>query len=81
MTGYRQERCNLDVYYPENAKEPFKTIVWVHGGALMYLQKELPEQLMNRDVAIVAMNYSQYPQGRCPPSEGRTEDDMEAIYT
>ena len=64
--AFRQERCKLDVYYPENAKEPFKTIVWVHGGALMYLQKELPEQLMNRDVAIVAMNYSQYPQGRCP---------------
>ena len=37
VTGYRQERCKLDVYYPENAKEPFKTIVWVHGGALMYL--------------------------------------------
>ena len=29
-SAYRQERCKLDIYFPTNSKQPFKTIVWFH---------------------------------------------------
>ncbi|WP_246222993.1 hypothetical protein [Draconibacterium halophilum] len=30
---YAQERCKLDIYYPEN-KTDFTTVVWFHGAEL-----------------------------------------------
>ena len=53
---YRQERCKLDIYYP--VQEPgFITLVHFHGGGLQAGEKEFPEILKNRGIAIVAPNY------------------------
>ena len=29
--AYAQERCKLDIYYPENLKDS-PTVIWFHGG-------------------------------------------------
>lgn len=38
-TGDREARHLLDVYVPDNAKEPLPLIVWIYGGAWMCLDK------------------------------------------
>lgn len=63
---YRSERCKLDIYYPAKGKKPFKTLVWLHGGGLTGGQKYLPQQLMEKGIAVVAVNYRLYPQAKCP---------------
>ncbi len=63
---YIEERCNLDIYFPENKKE-FATIVWFHGGGLTGGSKELPEYLKNRGMCIVGVNYRLSPHV-CAPS-------------
>ena len=40
---YAAERCKLDVYYQEGAKD-LPVVVWFHGGGLTMGQKEIPEQ-------------------------------------
>ena len=62
---YRRERCTLDIYYPATGK-PFKTLVWFHGGGLTGGQKYLPQQLMEKGIAVVAVNYRLYPKAKCP---------------
>lgn len=62
---YRQERCKLDIYYPTN-KKAFKTIVWFHGGGLVEGEKHIPEQLTNKGIAVVAVNYRLSPKATCP---------------
>ena len=44
---YRQERCKLDIYYPENKKD-FSTIVWFHGGGMEGGNKFIPKELRER---------------------------------
>lgn len=63
--AYRTERCKLDVYFPENAKE-YATIVWFHGGGLTGGEKGIPEQLKNKGVAVVAVNYRLSPKATHP---------------
>ena len=60
---YISERCVLDIYYPKN-KPSFATIVWFHGGGLTGGQKELPEALKQKGVAVVGVNYRLYPRDR-----------------
>jgi acetyl esterase/lipase len=62
---YINERCVLDIYYPKNAKD-FATIVWFHGGGLTGGEKEIPEQLMDKGVCIIAVNYRLYPKVKGP---------------
>lgn len=62
---YINERCILDIYYPKNIKN-FATIVWIHGGGLTSWQKEIPEELKNKGVAIVGINYRLYPKVKAP---------------
>lgn len=62
---YIYERCVLDIYYPKNVKD-FSTIVWFHGGGLTGGNKEIPEQLMEKGVCIVAVNYRLYPKVKAP---------------
>ena len=63
--GYINERCVLDIYYPENVKS-FPTIVWLHGGGLTEGNKEFPEALKGKGVCIVAVNYRLYPKVNSP---------------
>jgi len=58
---YISERCVLDIYYPLE-KEGFPTVVWFHGGGLTGGNKYIPEELKEKGVAVVAVNYRLYPK-------------------
>lgn len=62
---YIQERCVLDVYYPE-AMKGFPTVVWFHGGGLTGGNKFIPEELKEKGMAVVAVNYRLYPVVKAP---------------
>lgn len=63
--AYRKERCKLDVYYPVDKKD-FPTIVWFHGGGLEGGGKHIPQELVNRGFAVVAVNYRLSPKAQNP---------------
>ncbi|WP_293915212.1 MULTISPECIES: alpha/beta hydrolase [unclassified Sphingobacterium] len=69
------ERCKLDFYYPVDKKD-FATILWFHGGGLTGGQKEIPEYLKNRGMAVVGVGYRLSPQANV---EGIIEDAAAAI--
>ena len=62
---YIFERCRLDLYYPSNDKD-FKTIIWFHGGGLRAGEKSIPEELENKGLAVVAVNYRLFPKVKSP---------------
>lgn len=62
---YQDERCRLDVYYPEKTKG-FASVVWFHGGGLKNGNREVPAGLMERGIAVVAANYRLHPRVTCP---------------
>jgi acetyl esterase/lipase len=62
---YVARRCVLDIYYPENGKG-FATIVWFHGGGLENGDKYIPDNLLNKGVAVVSVNYRLHPVVKCP---------------
>ncbi len=59
--AYAQERCKLDIYYPENLKE-CPTVVWFHGGGLTSGNKSIPSKLMNSGMIVIAANYRLIPK-------------------
>jgi acetyl esterase/lipase len=64
--AYRDERCKLDLYYPENCKG-FATLIWFHGGGLTGGEKFLPEMLKEQGIAIVTPNYRlSSDRAKCP---------------
>jgi len=63
--SYINERCVLDIYYPENTKG-FATVVWFHGGGLTGGEKEFPKALKEKAVCIVAVNYRLFPRVKAP---------------
>ncbi|WP_299576867.1 alpha/beta hydrolase [uncultured Sunxiuqinia sp.] len=65
LTPYMEERCKLDVYYPEHV-EGFTTIVWFHGGGLTGGEKFIPKEWKNRGLAVVAVNYRLGPKVKNP---------------
>jgi acetyl esterase/lipase len=65
VTEYQQERCRLDVYYPEN-QTGFATVVWFHGGGLTGGNRSIPAGLKGQGMAVVAVNYRLYPKVSCP---------------
>lgn len=62
---YRQERCKLDIYYPAG-KTGFSTLIWFHGGGLEGGNKEIPQELKEKGIAIVAPNYRLSPRAASP---------------
>ncbi|MGL1889719.1 MAG: alpha/beta hydrolase, partial [Reichenbachiella sp.] len=62
---YINERCVLDIYYPKDIKE-YATIVWFHGGGLRGGNKEIPQALKDKGVAIVGVNYRLFPKIGAP---------------
>lgn len=65
LDDYQTSRCKLDVYYPVNMPH-FATIVWFHGGSLTEGEKFIPEELKNRNIAIVSVNYRLSPKAQHP---------------
>lgn len=63
--AYAAERCVLDVYYPEGAKE-FPTVVWFHGGGITGGEKFIPKELREKGIAVVAVNYRLSPKVKAP---------------
>lgn len=63
--AYISERCVIDIYYPKNTSS-FATIVWFHGGGLSGGEKEIPEALKQKGIAIVGVNYRLYPKVKAP---------------
>jgi len=62
---YINERCVLDVYFPKNIKN-FSTVIWFHGGGITGGEKHIPEELKNKGVAIIAVNYRLSPKVNAP---------------
>ncbi|WP_267405083.1 MULTISPECIES: alpha/beta hydrolase [unclassified Chryseobacterium] len=63
--AYINERCILDIYIPKNIKN-FPTVIWFHGGGLTGGQKEIPEELKNKGVAVIGVNYRLSPKVNAP---------------
>lgn len=62
---YINERCVLDIYVPKNVKN-FPTVIWFHGGGLTGGQKEIPEALKNKGIAVIGVNYRLSPKVNSP---------------
>jgi len=62
---YINERCVLDLYIPEKTKD-FPTVIWFHGGGLTGGNKEIPELLKNKGIAVVGVNYRLSPKVNAP---------------
>ncbi len=56
-----RSKCRLDVYYPTNV-DSFPTVVWFHGGGLTGGKREVPNRMMDRGIAVVAVSYRLYPK-------------------
>jgi acetyl esterase/lipase len=63
--AYIQERCRLDLYYPEN-KNDYVTVVWFHGGGLTGGSKFIPDHWRNKGFAIASANYRLSPKVTSP---------------
>ncbi len=75
IDAYKLERCKLDVYYPKDKKD-FKTVIWFHGGGLEGGSKDIPNELKNKGVAVVSVNYRLSPRAKNP---AYIEDAAEAV--
>lgn len=53
---YAQERCKLDIYFPEDTTD-CPTVVWFHGGGLTGGNKSIPAPLQNNGLIVIAVNY------------------------
>ncbi|MGL4519198.1 MAG: alpha/beta hydrolase [Phocaeicola sp.] len=73
--AYRQDRCKLDLYYPEGVTD-YSTIVWFHGGGLEGGEKGIPLELKEKGVAVVAVNYRLSPKATHP---AYIEDSAESV--
>ena len=62
---YIRERCTLDIYYPEHTTD-FATLVWFHGGGLKGGSKDIPKDLKEKGICIVAVNYRLHPRVKAP---------------
>ena len=61
--AYLQERCKLDVYAPEGAKD-LPVVVWFHGGGLTGGEKtSIPRDLKESNYVVVSANYRLIPKG------------------
>lgn len=65
LDPYIKERCTLDIYYPTNINN-FATIVWFHGGGLTGGNKEIPQELKNKGICVIGVNYRLYPKVKAP---------------
>ena len=72
---YQNERCKLDIYFPEGLTD-FPTVIFFHGGGLTGGEKYIPRLLKEWGVAVVAPNYRLFPQAKAP---AYIEDAADAV--
>jgi len=65
LTDYMRERCRLDVYHPVQTNG-FATVVWFHGGGLTGGNREIPSELKEKGIAVVAASYRLSPKAKAP---------------
>ncbi|MEM7369582.1 MAG: alpha/beta hydrolase [Bacteroidota bacterium] len=65
LTDYMKERCKLDLYYPDH-QPGFATVVWFHGGGIRAGNKFIPQELQEKGIAVVAVNYRLSPKVKSP---------------
>lgn len=65
LDSYINERCVLDVYYPKDSAN-FATVVWFHGGGITGGNKEIPEALKDKGIAVIGVNYRLSPKISAP---------------
>lgn len=65
LTDYMRARCRLDVYHPVGPNG-FATVVWFHGGGLTGGEREIPQELQGKGIAVVAVNYRLSPKVKAP---------------
>lgn len=65
LDAYMKERCKLDLYYPDH-QPGFATVVWFHGGGIRAGNKFIPQELQEKGIAVVAVNYRLSPKVSCP---------------
>lgn len=63
---YMSSRCVLDIYTPKDKSKKVPTVVWFHGGGLTAGEKIIPNDLKNKDICIVAVNYRLAPKAEVP---------------
>jgi acetyl esterase/lipase len=63
--AYAREQCRLDVYLPEGV-DRFSTVVWFHAGGLRSGQREIPEGLKGKGIAVVGVGYRLHPRVSAP---------------
>lgn len=57
---YSQQRCKLDVYYPENLTD-CPVVVWFHGGGLTSGSKSMSGRLKDKGIVVISANYRLLP--------------------
>jgi len=60
-SDYDNERLILDTYLPEGLSD-FPTLVYFHGGGLKGGNKNIPEYLKGKGIAVIAANYRFFPE-------------------
>lgn len=70
-TEYERERCKLDIYLPQEARD-FATIVWFHGGSIQSGDKQgniavnFANRFSQEGIAVVSVNYRLSPHVAFP---------------
>ena len=59
--AYAKERLKLDVYHPTDISD-CPVVVWFHGGGLEAGNKEIPQQLKEKGLVVVGVNYRLLPK-------------------
>lgn len=72
---YSAAQCKLDVYYPTD-REDYTTVIWFHGGGLTGGEKEIPEFLKEKGIAVVGVGYRLSPKVKV---EEIIEDAAQAV--
>lgn len=54
--AYSKEKNKLDFCFPQGKKD-FVTLVWFHGGGLTGGDKELPQYLLDKGIAVIGVGY------------------------
>lgn len=59
--AYAEERLKLDIYSPDHETD-CPVVVWFHGGGLEAGQKEIPQNLREKGIVVVGVNYRLLPK-------------------